>query len=395
MSKTRSGFLLLLLLAALCLSVVSASGECAHSSTREEAVITPTCTEPGIMGLFCTVCGEQIIDYAVPIDPLGHDYQIVTLQVHTCTQPEVAYEECSRCGQRGNTITKGATGHIPGRPERKNEVPATCTQEGGYDEVVRCSVCGTELERTHVSTGEGYHSMGFPYIVDEPTCRHEGLAAQDCRNCGYTESWTLEKTGHTWPDQGVNEKQVYPTCDEIGTYDYVYYCTVCGVELKREECTWRALGHNWGAWETVREPTFDEEGLERRVCERNSSHVQEQKLDVQFQAPDYIYMEPDAAGNTPMEPDIYMHYDAAGNMPMEPETNSNTPFQIPHQSSEENYFMSCGESLARDASSIRSHEFKTMTFRAPTYTQPGEIVDVCSRCGFRRTVTFPPRTPIN
>ncbi len=343
MSKAGRGFLLLLLLllAALCPSVVSAAGNCDHVSTQERVVQAPTCTNSGVMGLFCTKCGERLFDYVVPADPLAHDFQSVTLRAPTCTQSGETCEECSRCGLRGSTVTVPPTGHragnptqinvagstctqeggydlavccevchevlekthvavpaaghVPGNPVKENPVEGSCTQEGGYEQVIRCSVCGTELERTNVSAGGGGgHSMGTSYVIQEPTCLHDGLAARDCVNCGYTETWTLERTGHTW-GEGVDEKQVYPTCEKIGTYDYVHYCTVCGAELKREKCTWKALGHRWGEWETVREPTQDEDGLERRVCERDSSHVQEQRLE----SPDRQTAKEEAKGNDP------------------------------------------------------------------------------------------------
>ena len=53
--------------------------------------------------------------------------------------------------------------HIPGEPVRENEVAATCTAEGSYDEVVYCTVpgCGAEISRTAktvISLGHDYES---------------------------------------------------------------------------------------------------------------------------------------------------------------------------------------------------------------------------------------------
>ena len=45
-----------------------------------------------------------------------------------------------------------ATGHNPAGPVRENEVAATVDNEGSYDEVICCSICGEELSRTHVTT---------------------------------------------------------------------------------------------------------------------------------------------------------------------------------------------------------------------------------------------------
>ena len=323
MSKTRSVYLLLLLFTFLCLSAASASGECAHASTQEKVVpgMEPSCIEPGVMGLFCTICGEQIKDYEVRIEPLGHDFHLMTLRAPTCTQYGEIGEKCSRCGLLGDTdtvtptghragnttqinsadssctreggydlvvrcdichevmkqehVVTPVTGHVPGNPVKENAVPGSCTQEGGYDLVVRCSVCNAELERTFVPAGGGGdHSLGSSYIITEPTCRQEGLSAQDCMDCGYTEYSTLGKTGHV-KGKSVDEKVVKPTCTEYGSYEHVTYCGVCGTVMERLECNWKALGHDWGEWVTVQKATYDEKGMMQRVCLRNASHVEE------------------------------------------------------------------------------------------------------------------------
>ena len=337
MSKTRSISLLLLLFAVLCLSSAFASGECAHESTQEKVVPSyePTCTDPGVMGLFCTICGEQIKDYVVPIDPLGHDFHPVTLRVPTCTQYGEIGEACSRCGLLGDTDTVAptghkagsptqanfvdssctreggydlvvscdvchevmkqehvvtpVTGHVPGNPVKENAVPGSCTQEGGYDLVVRCSVCNAELERTFVPAGGGGgHSLGSSYIITEPTCQQEGLSAQDCMECGYTEYSVLGKTGHV-KGKEVDEKEIKPTCEQYGSYVHVTYCGVCGTAISRLECNWKALGHEWGEWVTIRKATAKENGMMQRVCSRDASHVEELEFELNSMLPNIRY----------------------------------------------------------------------------------------------------------
>jgi len=99
-----------------------------------------------------------------------------------------------------------ATGHTPAEPVKENETEPTCTEDGGYDKVVYCSVCGEELSREHV---------------------------------------VIPATGHT-PAEPVKENEVAPTCTEAGSYDEVVYCSVCGVELSRETKTVDAIGHAYG-----------------------------------------------------------------------------------------------------------------------------------------------------
>ena len=75
----------------------------------------------------------------------------------------------------------------------ENEVAATCTQDGSYDEVAYCKDCGTELERI---------------------------------------SKTVKSTGHI-PNPVVLENEANPVCTETGSYDEVVYCQKCGSELSR------------------------------------------------------------------------------------------------------------------------------------------------------------------
>ena len=91
--------------------------------------------------------------------------------------------------------------HLPGEPVRENEVPATCTEEGQYDEVVYCSVCHTELSR-----------------VKKP----------------------IPALGHE-PGEPVRENEVPATAQATGSYDEVVYCTRCGAELSREHRTTEKL----------------------------------------------------------------------------------------------------------------------------------------------------------
>lgn len=138
-----------------------------------------TCTE----AVNCSRCG-------VEIPALGHEWVDAT-----CTEPKT----CSRCG-----LTEGeALDHTPAEPKEANKKAATCTEDGSYDLVVVCSVCGEELSR-------------------EPK--------------------TEAALGHTPADPKVENKKA-ATCTEDGSYDEVVYCSKCRAELSRKTKTEAALGH--------------------------------------------------------------------------------------------------------------------------------------------------------
>ena len=118
--------------------------------------------------------------------------------------------------------------HSPGEPVRENEVPATCTEAGGYDTVTYCSVCGEELERVHTE---------------------------------------IPALGHT-PADPVKENERPATCTEAGAYDTVVCCAVCGAELSRAHVDTEALGHEWDEGVVTVEPTETSTGILLYTCVR-------------------------------------------------------------------------------------------------------------------------------
>ena len=126
--------------------------------------------------------------------------------------------------------------HAPGGTVTEDQTDPTCAAPGGYDEIVLCAYCADEYSRTHV---------------------------------------TVNALPHT-PGKTVRENEVPATCTEAGGYDEVVYCVNCPAELSRKYVTLDAKGHEWGEWEVIRQATREEEGLMRRVCANDPSHVQEE-----------------------------------------------------------------------------------------------------------------------
>lgn len=93
--------------------------------------------------------------------------------------------------------------HLPSDAVRENEIPATCTEEGSYDEVVYCSTCNEELSRKNE-------------IID--------------------------MLPHT-PASAVKENEIASTCTERGSYDEVTYCSACEAETGRHSVKLFKLPH--------------------------------------------------------------------------------------------------------------------------------------------------------
>ena len=89
-------------------------------------------------------------------------------------------------------VFKFTTGKVPEHEHtaaeavRENEVAATCTQEGSYDEVVYCSECGEELSREHKTIDKLPHTEEI-VKGKAATCTEPGLTeGKVCAECGVT-----------------------------------------------------------------------------------------------------------------------------------------------------------------------------------------------------------------
>lgn len=249
---------------AVCLVCGEAYGELAAHTPETVPGKAATCTETGLTeGSKCSVCGDILVEQEA-IPALDHDYTDVepvwnwngltsATASFACTRDGCGHVEvvtavitdevtteaaCEDTGVRTYTaaVTFGgkqftdteteviaSKGHTAGAPVRENEVAATCTENGSYDEVVYCTACEEELSRNTVTVGAAGHS---PEIV-------EGKDA---------------------------------TCTESGLTDGER-CSVCGETFKEQEEI-PALGHDFGEWSVTEEAGIGQEGEEQRTCSR-------------------------------------------------------------------------------------------------------------------------------
>ncbi len=104
-------------------------------------------------------------------------------------------------------VVLAKTGHTPGKAVRENEIPASCTVDGSYNEVTYCTVCSEKLS---------------------------------------TERRTVPAAGHKWSEKYGSDKSghwhICETCDAVSdienhvsggtaTYAKPELCTVCGYEI--------------------------------------------------------------------------------------------------------------------------------------------------------------------
>ena len=257
------------------------------------------CVEPGSSACYqCTGCGLYFADAAgtQPVEPedmvieaLGHTagaWSDGTIEKSAkCTEIGIrSYTlSCARCGEALTTRTERipALGHDWGA--WVTAAPATEDTEG--TEIRTCAHDASHTEtRTTPRLPHTHRLEAVPGI--EPKCVDPGsIAYWTCQGCDRLfsdaegkkeigpDALTLPPKGHTAAADWVSEKEE-PNCTTPGFVRFTLSCADCGETLSTRGSAIPALGHDWGAWKTVKAPTEAEDGEEQRVCLRDPAHVQ-------------------------------------------------------------------------------------------------------------------------
>ena len=224
-----------------------------------------TCTEKGYTGdEYCTVC-EKVVKSGDEIPVLGHTTELVNAKDATCVEKGYTGDKvCTVCGkviEKGSEIDIDPNAHNPSESVMENIVDPTCTEDGSYDSVVYCSLCGKELSREKVVVEATGHTWDEGVVTTEPTCTKEGVKTCTCTECGETKTEVIPLAAHTYKKTA---EKIDPTCTEAGK-TATYKCEVCGNVFGGE--TIPAKGHSWNEGEVTTEPTCTEEGVRTYTCE--------------------------------------------------------------------------------------------------------------------------------
>ena len=194
---------------------------------------------------FTVRCAESVTEDGEKLVPDEYNQYILLPGEHTITATDAD-------GKSETIKVTVNADHTPADAVRENEVAATCTAAGSYDEVVYCSVCKAEISRTQKTIEKIAHTPAAAVEENrvEATCTAAGsydevVYCSVCKAEISRTQKTIEKIAHT-PAAAVEENRVEATCTAAGSYDEVVYCSVCKAEISRTQKTIDKLPHDFG-----------------------------------------------------------------------------------------------------------------------------------------------------
>ena len=155
--------------------------------------------------------------------------------------------------------------HLHSATNLKNNVEATCTQDGYSEYMCECGFCG----KSNYVPSSG-HNLSVFNVIKQPDCKSEGLIKVSCSRCEHSETMTTPATSH----KIVIDEEIAPTCFEEGRTKGSH-CSACG-EIIEEQTVLPALGHSYSEKiydkaHLVSEPTYTKEAVYRYSCIRCSA----------------------------------------------------------------------------------------------------------------------------
>ena len=130
-----------------------------------------TCTTEGTYDsvVYCSSCSKELSREKETSPALGHTWGAwFVTKAPTCTEAGIETRLCTKNSSHSEIRFVEPKAHTPAQAVRINEIAATCSEPGSFDNVVRCCSCKQELSRTTVTV---------------PAISHE--FSTDCASCLY------------------------------------------------------------------------------------------------------------------------------------------------------------------------------------------------------------------
>lgn len=171
------------------------------------------------------------------------------------------------------TTVDKANAHTPKAPIEENRIAPACDEAGGYDMVVYCETCNSEIRRTHyviAANGHTFDSKPSEYLGQSATCTEAAKYFVQCDNCneitrekmvyvGKANGHDYDKTFFTWEDDltAASAAMVCSDCDhgvlsgscklewtsDVGKLTVTAMVTLNGQEYRDEKAITTTVSH--------------------------------------------------------------------------------------------------------------------------------------------------------
>ncbi len=395
-----------------------------HALEKTEEV-PATCAAEGTKAYWtCKDCGKMFADAEGKTEITAPEtIPVSTTHTGTLSKTEAvpatckadgteAYWTCSVCGKMYSdaegkneitapvTISKTTVEHTPGTPVQENVVPATCDQDGGYDEVVYCTVCGKELERhPQIEAATGEHKM-TPHEKVDATCAAAGSEAYyECSECGkkFLDADGIEvvtneadlvipkSTTHTGTI--IETPETPATCAAPGEKAH-YECSECGKKYLDEEGTQEVTDDS-----QLVIPVSETHTGELVKTEAVPATCKEDGTEAYWTCSVCGKMYSDAEGKNEIPSPVMIPKTTVEHTPDSPVIENEVPATCGQAGSYDDvvYCTVCGEELDRETKTIDptgEHDYQLVEEAAPTCTEDGVAAHYeCTVCGKLYAVT--------
>lgn len=355
----------------------------AHDWDEGKVTTEATCKNTGVKTYTCNNCSETKTEVIPMTDHIWDNGKVTTKP--SCITPGVKTYTCTVC-QETKTEEIPATGHQ--HTEVRNVKEATCTKEG-YTGDTYCTDCGEKL-----SDGKILPKKDHDYEVKEhkdATCTKAGYTLFICKNCGDEKREEIPAAGHLHTEI-KNAKEA--TCMKAG-YTGDTYCKDCGEKISSGEVIAK-LAHTWDEGNVTKEADCKEMGVMTYTCHKCGATKTED-----IPRTEHTWDEGEVTtAPTCTKPGVRTYtcsvckatrteaIKATGHLHTEIR-NKKDASCTENGYTGDTYCKDCEELLKKgETVDVLGHQWKETKRAEPSYTEDGQIIYTCNRCGEQKAETL-------
>lgn len=354
-----------------------------HDWDEGKVTTEATCKNTGVKTYTCNNCSETKTEVIPMTDHIWDNGKVTTKP--SCITPGVKTYTCTVC-QETKTEEIPATGHQ--HTEVRNVKEATCTKEG-YTGDTYCTDCGEKL-----SDGKILPKKDHDYEIKDhkdATCTEDGYTTSFCKNCGDEKKETIKATGHQHTEVRDAKKA---TCTKAG-YTGDTYCKDCGEKISSGEVIAK-LAHTWDEGNITKEADCKETGVMTYTCHKCGATKTED-----IPRAEHTWDEGEVTtAPTCTKPGVRTYtcsvckatrteaIKATGHLHTEIR-NKKDASCTENGYTGDTYCKDCEELLKKgETVDVLGHQWKETKRAEPSYTEDGQIIYTCNRCGEQKAETL-------